>query len=331
MRILLITTLFCLSVLSVLSSTLFAAQLSTLSGAVAYTETVRFDYARNGVRNHVQFWLKFEGTPALGTPGDSGYQPESGAIYYYLVDMDNKKEVVGNWLMGFSMMEGPPPSGPYPMTRIHITEDKATFNAFGMTWTVIDGGEGYARDTVKVDDGFQVRSMQMYGGDLHIATTDVDAQIESRACTSCHQEAVSEMQIRGGQHSSLGCGVCHVGHPPDMAQAYGMCLDCHEPHSEQMNQDACGACHRAHTVTVVTYMFNVPPRYCRACHQEAADALAANGSKHSIIPCALCHQERHPATLSCRYCHGAPHSEEVMMTGTCAACHDTAHDLETGR
>ena len=47
--------------------------------------------------------------------------------------------------MGFSMMEGPPPSGPYPMTDIQIRENMAMFTAFGMRWTVIDGGEGMPR------------------------------------------------------------------------------------------------------------------------------------------------------------------------------------------
>jgi len=82
---------------------LLAAELPELTGAVAYTEMLQFDYTKNGVRNRVQFWLEFKGSPTVGKPGQAGYQPESGAIYYYLVDMDNKKQV-DNWLMGFSMM-----------------------------------------------------------------------------------------------------------------------------------------------------------------------------------------------------------------------------------
>src|SRR5512135_3129516 len=94
-----------------------AAERAEISGAVAYTEIVRFDYTKDGIRNRVQFWLEFKGRPAVGKPGDPGYQPEEGAIWYYLYDVE-KKQKVANWLMGFNMMEGPPPSGPYPMTNI---------------------------------------------------------------------------------------------------------------------------------------------------------------------------------------------------------------------
>jgi hypothetical protein len=278
----------------VVCSDLASAQQTEINGAVAYTETMQFDYRKDGIRNRVQFWLEFKGSPALGKPGEAGYNPESGAIYYYLVDMDNKKQV-DNWLMGFSMMEGPPPSGPYPMNNIDIKGNMATFAAFGMTWTVIDGGDGYSKDTVTIDDGFSTKDMKLHGGDLRIVSTETEVFVE---------------------------------HLDDLKP----CMKCHEPHSGKMAEDACNQCHKTHTIAGISYGYNVPSQHCSACHREAADVLASSRSKHSDIACALCHQEKHKATATCQDCHGAPHPSHVMKKiGICAACHRTAHDLESGR
>jgi len=315
-------------------SPLHAVQLTEISGAMAYTEAVQFDYRKDGTRNPVQFWLEFKGSQAFGKPGEAGYTPESGAIYYYLVDIENKKKV-DNWLMGFSMMEGPPPSGPYPMNNISIRGNTARFTAFGMTWTILDGGEGHGKDTVTIDDGFNTKEMKMYGGDLRVVQAGMEARAydqDCMKCYDCHEEPTRAMIAKGGRHNTVGCGECHVGHPPEVKQPYKECTSCHKPHSDQMAEDACGQCHRAHTATEVTYTYNVPSRYCHSCHQEVADVLASNRSKHSDIACARCHQEKHKTLSTCQYCHGAPHPTHVMQKiGICAACHHTAHDLESAR
>jgi predicted CXXCH cytochrome family protein len=327
----LLAVLFCQLVLC---GPLLAAQQSEITGAVAYTEAVLFDYTKEGTRNKVQFWLEFKGSPAFGDPKDAGYKPESGAIHYYLVDMDNKKQV-DNWLMGFSMMEEPPPSGPYPMTGIEIRGNQAMFTAFGMKWTVIDGGQGYAKDTVKIDDGFRTKGMKLYGGDLRVVNVRMEAHAHNQDCTTCyecHEGPAREMIVKGGKHNKMDCGDCHIGHPPEAEHSYTACMECHEPHSDQMAEDACGQCHRAHIATEVTYAFNVPSAYCAACHQDTSDGLAASQSKHSDIACALCHQEQHGASFTCQYCHGGTHPQHVMKkTDICAVCHHTAHDLESAR
>ena len=327
----LLAALFCHLVFC---SHLTAAQLTEFTGAVAYTEIMEFDYTKDGTRNRVQFWLEFKGSPALGKKGETGYKPESGAIYYYLVDVENRKKV-DNWLMGFSMMEGPPPSGPYPMNNIDINGNTVTFAAFGMKWTVIDGGEGYEKDTVKIDDGFRVKDMKMFGGDLRIVNAGMEALAPGQDCMNCyecHEGPAKEMIVKGGEHAKMGCGECHVGHPPDMKHSYKACTECHDPHSDQMAEDSCGQCHRAHTATEVAYAYNVPSEYCHACHGEDAEVLASSRSKHSDIACALCHQEKHKAVSECQYCHGAPHPQHVMKKkDICGACHHTAHDLESAR
>jgi len=161
-------TLF-VCLLLILGTTNYAAaeQPAAVSGVVAYTEVMRFDYTKDGIRNQVQFWLEFKGRSAVGNPGESSYQPEEGAIWYYLYDVE-KKQKVANWLMGFNMMEGPPPSGPYPMTNLVIEGSMARFEAFDMKWTIVDGGEGYVKDRVMIDDGFRPREMKIYNGDLRI-------------------------------------------------------------------------------------------------------------------------------------------------------------------
>jgi predicted CXXCH cytochrome family protein len=324
----LLAALFCQLVFC---SHLTAAQQTEFTGAVAYTETMQFDYTKDGNRSQVQFWLEFKGSPSLGKPGEVGYKAESGTIYYYLVDLDNKKQV-DNWLMGFSMMEGPPPSGPYPMTDIQIRGNMVMFTAFGMKWTVIDGGEGYAKDTVKIDDGFKVKEMKLYGGDFNIVDTEIEAHAAYIDCVKCHEGPAMTMRTKGGMHNTVGCGDCHIGHPPEVKKPYTACMECHEPHSDQMAKDACGQCHQAHMATEVTYAFNVPSAYCVACHQDASDELAASQSKHSDIACALCHQEQHGASSTCQYCHGGTHPEHVMKnTDICSACHHTAHDVESAR
>jgi len=315
-------------------SQLTAAQLTEITGAVAYTELIQFDYTKDGTRNRVQFWLELKGSPALGNPGEAGYKPESGSIYYYLVDVENKKQV-DNWLMGFSMMEGPPPSGPYPMNNINIRGNTATFTAFGMAWTVIDGGEGYSKDTVTIDDGFSTRDMKMHGGDLRIVNAGMEAHAhyqDCMKCYECHEGPATDMIAKGGEHNTMGCSDCHVGHPPEVKNPHKTCTECHQPHSDQMAVDACGQCHRAHTATEVIYAYDVPSEYCSACHQEVADVLASSRTKHSDIACALCHQGKHKATSTCQYCHGAPHPKHVMKkTGICRACHNTAHNLDSAR
>ena len=315
----------------VLCCPVLADQQPEITGAVAYTEIMKFDYTKDGILNQVQFWLKFKGSSAIGEPGEAGYIPESGAIYYYLVDVELKKQV-DNWLMGFSMMEGPPPSGPYPIKKIDIKGNQAHFEAFGMKWTIIDGGADYTKDTVTIDDGFRVRDMKLYSGDLKILNARIADYTNYKECLECHASSADKMIAKGGKHNEMGCGECHIGHPPDVKKPYKACMECHEPHSDQMAEDACGQCHRAHIATEVTYAFNVPSEYCAACHQDASGELAASRSKHSDMDCALCHQERHTTTANCQYCHGGTHPEHVMKkTDICAACHHNAHDLESAR
>ena len=144
-----------------------AAQPLELSGAFAVTEVVRFDYDRDDTRNRVQFWLEVLGRPAVGTPGEPGYRAEEGWLKYFMVDLDRRTKVF-EWNLPLDM-GGPPPDKEHPMANIVIEGRTATFEAFNMKWSVVDGGEGIANDTVTIDDGFRKRSKTFYDGDLRVA------------------------------------------------------------------------------------------------------------------------------------------------------------------
>lgn len=145
-----------------------AAQPPQLSGAFAVTEIVRFDYDRDGERNRVQFWLEVAGRPAVGAPGEPGFRPEEGTLRYYMFDIDQDVKVF-EWSIPLDM-GGPPPDKTYPMENIVIDGRTATFEAFNMKWTVIDGGKGIENDTVTIDDGFRTRSKTFYAGDLQVGS-----------------------------------------------------------------------------------------------------------------------------------------------------------------
>ena len=300
----------------------------SLSGAVAYTEVLLFDYDQDGVQSRVQFWLEFKGRPTTAGPGDADL-PAGGEIRYYLVDLD-KKINIPKWHAGFPMMAEPPPSGPYPMQGLVIEGATARFEAFGMRWTIVDGGTGYQKDWVSVDDGFKPRVMKLYGGDLLVESPAVAQKKESAECAGCHDQVSGDMAREGGAHGAMGCSECHNGHPPDAVQPRRGCLQCHESHAAGMKESACGQCHRAHTAAVVRYAFDVPGESCAVCHRPVADTLGASKSKHTHLGCALCHPDTHTAISDCRRCHGAPHPSHVMnKAGICGNCHDTAHKLNS--
>jgi predicted CXXCH cytochrome family protein len=275
--------------------------------------------------------LEFKGRAAAGKPGEVGYQAAEGAVWYYLYDVE-KKQKIANWLMGFNMMEGPPPSGPYPMTGLVITGNTARFEAFNMKWTVIDGGEGHNKDRVTIDDGVRQKDMRLYGGDLKVVSFPTQPSKKDEGCVRCHDGPAKDMFAKGGKHKELGCKRCHVGHPPAVKKPITPCVKCHQPHTSAMTAASCGSCHKAHTASVVNYVFNVSPQDCAACHKKASDDLYASKSKHAKLGCALCHPGKHKTVSSCLDCHGAPHPSHVMKNKeVCGNCHNTAHKTDSAR
>lgn len=160
------TALAALTLLLGLHAPASAAGVPELRGGVAYTGVHRFDYNKDGNKNRVQFFLIFKARPAVGKKGEPGYQPEEGSLSYRVYDLDTGKQV-DSWTNGFNM--GFPASDrPYPLTDIVIDGKTAKFEGMGLSWTIVDGGEGWEKDTVETDDGVRRRTMRTYEGDLKV-------------------------------------------------------------------------------------------------------------------------------------------------------------------
>jgi len=138
-----------------------------VNGAVAYTDVLRYDYTGDGKRNRIRFWMEFDAHSARGTPGTAGYQPASGSMRYFLRDEDNGTKVM-KWRQGLDMA-GVPRDVPVPMTDIEFEGKTVRFEAFGMRWTITDGGDGYQNDKIVVNDGFRTSTVtKLYAGNVWV-------------------------------------------------------------------------------------------------------------------------------------------------------------------
>ncbi len=307
-----------------------------LEAELAYSQALTFDYDRDGTEDRVQFWVRIEGLPSVGNPGEPGYRPESGSISYFVVDLKRKAKVE-NWLMGFNM-GFPLAQEPYPIADIDIQARTARFNFQGTTWTLTDGGDTWRQDAIEIEDHRGTRPGRFYGGDVRVVP-DPLAVVEpldiaaNRECNDCHMDAALAMAANGGSHRELDCASCHMEHPPDVETAVvPQCQGCHESHSEAMAAATCAECHSGHAVAKVEHGATMPDTYCAACHADVVATLRASRSLHMGVACVLCHQKEHRATTTCQYCHRGTHPEHVMQSNDiCGACHNTAHDTERGR
>lgn len=144
-----------------------AAQDAVVKGAVAYTDVMRYDYTGDGQRNRVRFWMEFDGRSAKGTPGTPGYEEASGSMRYFLRDEDDGTKVA-KWRQGLDML-GAPRDVPVPMTDIQFEGKTVKFDAFGMRWTITDGGDSYQNDEIVVNDGFRTSTVtKLYAGNLWV-------------------------------------------------------------------------------------------------------------------------------------------------------------------
>jgi hypothetical protein len=142
-----------------------------VKGELAYTDVLRYDYTGDGKRNRVRFWLAFDGHSAIGKEGEPGYEPASGTMRYFLRDDDDGTKVL-KWRGGLDML-GLPKDTPMQMTDLRFEGKTVRFEAYGMQWTLVDGGRGYASDQVIVNDGFRTSEIKkLYAGDLWIGPAE---------------------------------------------------------------------------------------------------------------------------------------------------------------
>jgi len=144
-----------------------AAEEMIVKGAVAYTDILRYDYTGDGKKNRIRFWMEFDGRSAVGRPGDPAYKPAAGTVRYFLRDADDGTKVV-KWRQGLDMA-GVPRDQPFPMTDVEFDGKTVRFEAFGMRWAVTDGGEGYEKDRIIVNDGFRTSEVtKLYAGNVWV-------------------------------------------------------------------------------------------------------------------------------------------------------------------
>lgn len=308
-----------------------------VSGELAFTDAIAFDYNRDGTRDRVQFWIEIQGQPASGEPGTPGARPESGFVSYFVLDLESRRRI-DNWLLGFNMAGGFPVAGqPYPLSNIRVTDRTAQFELNGSVWTITDNGDSWEKDAIEIETGGRKRSGHFYGGDVTvtpdpmIVTAPADIK-ENRKCNQCHRDAAVSIAAAGGRHSKLKCSTCHKEHPPEVETAVPQCLGCHNAHEATMGASSCVSCHSSHSVAAVQYAITVPNRHCAACHEEAASRLDASGTRHTGLACAICHRQVHGSVPGCTDCHGGPHGERVMSKpDRCVRCHNSAHETQIDR
>jgi hypothetical protein len=135
-------------------------------GSAPVSAVVRLDYQRDGVIDNVQFWIHVDARAAVGTPDTAGYVAGSGTLRYFMLDVE-RRETVENWTLPLDM-SGQAPDREAPVTDLVVDGRTATFEAFGMRWRVVDGGEGAALDTVEIDDGFRKKTPKFTAGDFRV-------------------------------------------------------------------------------------------------------------------------------------------------------------------
>lgn len=308
----------------------------SVSGELAFSEAIVFDYDRDKKQDRVQFWIAFEARPA---PGEPNPKVEGGSLKYFVYDL-RRKARIDNWMLGFTMTMGggfPRAGEAYPITNVRVAGRTATFEFSGATWTITDGGPSWKADTIDIRDYRGTRRARFYGGDVRVVPdpADVSAPLASEAnapCVECHSEPAAAIAARGGPHRELDCANCHTVHPPEQEGARPECGSCHQPHAAGMTDAACVQCHVGHAPATSVIAATAPDASCAACHEAAATTLKASGSLHMGLTCATCHRKAHKATSECQFCHRAAHPQHVMQKpGSCASCHNTAHALKSGR
>jgi hypothetical protein len=143
-----------------------------------------------------------------------------------------------------------------------------------------------------------------------------------KACLDCHGLQAKQLFDSMSRHSLLDCTFCH-----DVHRKVPQCTQCHKPHlgNAQVN---CRYCHKAHTPKYVAYAPDAPSKDCGTCHKKASMLMSASTTKHKLLACANCHQEKHHMVPTCQNCHGSPHPAGIKKKfPMCDSCHNGAHNL----
>lgn len=143
-------------------------------------------------------------------------------------------------------------------------------------------------------------------------------------CLTCHTSQNEQLEANPSKHTTFACNFCHA----DQHGVIPECLQCHEPHSENVAQADCATCHEVHQPLVLEYPETTQNILCAACHDGIYDQLMATRTKHHDVACVQCHSDKHKTIPNCSDCHGLPHAEGIHNKfPECGSCHNIAHDL----
>ncbi len=140
------------------------------------------------------------------------------------------------------------------------------------------------------------------------------------ACSMCHIDEFTILDMNPTKHSRLDCSSCHTKHGliPE-------CTNCHRPHDDTMTEDDCDDCHKTgHMPTKIIYSTTTPKSMCSGCHADAINMIDNSGTKHSELLCTQCHPQ-HGQIPACSSCHATPHGPAITDCGV--KCHLSGHDV----
>jgi hypothetical protein len=132
-----------------------------LKGEVFYSEPLRFDYDKDGVKNSVVMASKF----FIKGKSDSSYD---GYIQRYLYDIDKKKAVT--WYAKKNMLSEPPVGIDTAVKNVKQEGKTVMFDSGNWHFTMTDGGEGYISDKIIVNDSIRTKQVKIFGGDVKVFT-----------------------------------------------------------------------------------------------------------------------------------------------------------------
>lgn len=143
-------------------------------------------------------------------------------------------------------------------------------------------------------------------------------------CITCHSTEGKQLADYPSKHSELDCKECHLEHGKFL-----VCMECHTPHTPEMEYKDCIECHKPHMPTVVKYPETIPSAFCSGCHEKETNLLSNCKTLHRDLGCAYCHKSQHKVIPQCATCHGEPHTAILHEKfPDCLKCHIDAHGLE---
>ena len=130
-----------------------------LEGEVFYSEPLRFDYDKDGIKNRVAMASKF----FIKRQKNGSYE---GYLQRYLYDVDKRKAVT--WYAKKNMLSHPPIGIDIEVSNVKQKGKTVFFDVGNWHFTMTDGRKGYLSDKIVVSDGIRTRKVVIYGGDVTV-------------------------------------------------------------------------------------------------------------------------------------------------------------------